>query len=162
MVVGAAIIGVVSYFWAYPDKLRSLGMLVAPPSPSSAGTGVVEAKPAAPEPTKTAQKPAAAPLSHSVATIAIKIDEVDQAVQSARESVASGNIQEARATLEAYKNGSDPRALFALAETYDPAIVHDSVQADAAQARIFYEAAAKAGSQDTADRIARLQIDHVN
>ena len=33
VVIGAAIIAVASYFWAYPEKLRSLGSLVAPPSP---------------------------------------------------------------------------------------------------------------------------------
>ena len=163
VVVGAAIIAIASYFWAYPEKLRSLGSLIAPPTPAT-GTNVVATNPAPAEATKTAQLPApqAVPLSHSVTTFAIKIDEVDQAVQNARELLAAGNVQEARAILETYRTGSDPRALFALAETYDPAIVHDPAQANAAQAKDFYEAAAKAGSKDTADRIARLQVDHVN
>ncbi|MDQ0393553.1 hypothetical protein [Labrys monachus] len=165
LVIGAAIIAVLGYFWGYPEKLRSLGMLVAPPAPPSSGTNVVAAKPAPAASVQAPQQAAGAdrqPLSHSVTTVAIKVDEVDQAVQSAHEFLAAGHVDEARAALAAYRTGSDARALFALAETYDPAIVHDAAQADAVQARGFYEAAAKAGSQDTADRIARLQIAPVN
>ena len=90
------------------------------------------------------------------------MDEVDQAVQSARELLASGDVIGARDALESYRSGTDPRALFALAETYDPAIVKDPSQANAAQAKAFYEAAAKAGSQDSAERLARLALVHAN
>lgn len=101
--------------------------------------------------------------TRSVSTVAITLDEVDEAVQSAREMTTMGDIDGARQALDSYKNGSDPRALFALAETYDPLIVKDPSKANPAQAKALYEAAAKAGSQDnTADRIARLALAHTN
>ncbi|WP_413987976.1 hypothetical protein ACMDCR_18290 [Labrys okinawensis] len=101
--------------------------------------------------------------TRSVSTVAITLDEVDEAVQSAREMTMMGDIDGARQALDSYRNGSDPRALFALAETYDPSIVKDPSKADPAQAKTLYEAAAKAGSQDnTADRIARLALAHTN
>jgi len=107
--------------------------------------------------------PVAPAATRSVSTVAITLDAVDEAVQTARELTANGDIEAAREALESYKTGSDPRALFALAETYDPAIVKDASKADPAQAKAFYEAAARAGSQDnTADRIARLALVHAN
>jgi hypothetical protein len=168
--LAAGIAAVGAYFWANPDKLQSLGSMVAPPASTPPETKVAAApapasSPApAPSVTSPASAPAPAPSSatRSVSTIAITVDEVDQAVQSARELLASGDVIGAREALESYRSGSDPRALFALAETYDPAIVKDASQANAAQAKAFYEAAAKAGSQDTAERLARLALVHAN
>lgn len=168
--LAAGIAAVGAYFWANPGKLQSLGSMVAPPASTQPETKVAAAPAPAPSPalapsvTSPASAPAPAPSSatRSVSTIAITVDEVDQAVQSARELLASGDVIGAREALESYRSGSDPRALFALAETYDPAIVKDASQANAAQAKAFYEAAAKAGSQDTAERLARLALVHAN
>ena len=170
--LAAGIAAVGAYFWANPDKLQSLGSLVAPPASTPPETKVATAPAPAPvstpAPSVTSPAPASAPApaspgaTRSVSTIAITVDEVDQAVQSARELLASGDVIGARDALESYRSGTDPRALFALAETYDPAIVKDPSQANAAQAKAFYEAAAKAGSQDSAERLARLALVHAN
>lgn len=188
VVLGAMIMAVGAYFWTNPSTLQSLGAMVAPPSPPQTNVAAAPARPApqtdvaaappsaapqtqvaaAPTPSPSTidsisvSTPAAPATTRSVSTIAINLDEVDQAVQTARELTANGDIDGAREALESYKTGSNPRALFALAETYDPAIVKDPAKADPAQAKAFYEAAARAGSQDTADRIARLALAHAN
>ncbi|CAM5766191.1 hypothetical protein LMIY3S_01738 [Labrys miyagiensis] len=185
LALAVGIAGVGAYFWANPEKLQAIGALVAPPSPQEARVAVAppQSKPAqdakidtplptnqsaptsSPSATSIASVPPPAPpaATRSVDTVAITLDEVDEAVQSARELTSIGDIDGARQALDSYKNGSDPRALFALAETYDPAIVKDPAKANPAQAKAFYEAAAKAGSRDnTADRIARLALAHTN
>ncbi|PRH86874.1 hypothetical protein C5L14_16430 [Labrys okinawensis] len=174
VLLAAGIAAVGAYFWANPEKLQSLGSMIAPPASTSPETKVAAAPPPAPPPAAapaqsvappppaSAAAPASPDATRSVSTIAITVDEVDQAVQTARELLAGGDVIGAREALESYRSGSDPRALFALAETYDPAIVKDPSQANAAQAKAFYEAAAKAGSQDSAERLARLALVHAN
>lgn len=170
VLLAAGIAAVGAYFWANPDKLQSLGNLVAPPAsaPSETKVAAAPAPASTPAPGVPSPAPASVPApalpgaTRSVSTIAITVDEVDQAVQSARELLASGDVVGAREALESYRSGTDPRALFALAETYDPAIVKDPSQANAAQAKAFYEAAAKAGSRDSAERLARLALVHAN
>lgn len=168
VLLAAGIAAVGAYFWANPEKLQSLGSMVAPPASTPPETKVAAAPPpaASPAPNVTSPAPASVPAPQSatrnVSTIAITLDEIDQAVQSSRELLAGGDVVGAREALESYRSGTDPRALFALAETYDPAIVKDASQANAAQAKAFYEAAAKAGSQDTAERLARLALVHAN
>lgn len=180
LLLAAGIAAVGAYFWANPDRLQSLGTLVAPPAPTAPETKMAAAPPAnavaKPAPSAASPAPAVAPTpvttqvapqapagaTRSVSTIAITVDEIDQAVQTARELLASGDVAGARETLESYRSGSDPRALFALAETYDPAIVKDPSLANPAQAKAFYEAAAKAGAQDTAEPLARLALVQAN
>jgi hypothetical protein len=177
VLVGGAIAAVGGFAWTNQDKIQGLVALLAPPAPKLPETKVAVVSPplAAPVPAPPSTPVAmparpfssAAPIQsssavRSVTTVAITLDEVDEAIQNARELAASGDVDGARAALESYKTGSDARALFALAETYDPAMVHDASKADPAQAKAYYEAAAKAGSQDTADRIARLQLAHAN
>ncbi|WP_448952406.1 hypothetical protein [Labrys neptuniae] len=173
LAAGIAVVG--GYFWANQDKLQALGTLIAPPASAPPETKVAAAPPTAVKPAPTVNAPAApAPTAaaapapapqgatRSVNTIVISVDEIDQAIQNSRELLANGDAVGARQVLETYRAGSDARALFALAETYDPAIVKDGSQADAAQAKAFYEAAAKAGSKDSAERLARLALLHTN
>ena len=177
VLVGGAIAAVGGFAWSNQDKIQGLVALLAPPASKLPETKVavvsppltlpVPAPPSNPVamPARPVSSPAPIQSSsavRSVTTVAITLDEVDEAIQNARELAASGDVDGARAALESYKTGSDARALFALAETYDPAMVHDASKADPAQAKAYYEAAAKAGSQDTADRIARLQLAHAN
>lgn len=117
------------------------------PSPSPAGTRVAAAEP-----------PRAA-LSHTVRTSAITLDPIDLAVQDAREHMAGGNAADARLILEPYRNSNDPRALFALAETYDPGFERDPGLVDARQAQALYTAAGKAGNTAAAERLSRLKMD---
>jgi hypothetical protein len=177
VLVGGAIAAVGGFAWTNQDKIQVLVALLAPPASKLPETKVAVVYPPlaapAPAPPSTSVAMPARPVSsaapiksssavRSVTTVAITLDEVEEAIQNARELAASGDVDGARAALELYKTGSDARALFALAETYDPAMVHDASKADPAQAKVYYEAAAKAGSQDTADRIARLQLAHAN
>jgi hypothetical protein len=126
----------------------------AAPAPQSALPGALPgALPAA------APVPAgAAPVTRTVKTSTITLDAVDLAVQDARERMASGDVAAARLILERYRDGGDPRAVFALAETYDPSVTKDPAFSDAKQAQALYEAAEKAGFAGSADRLARLNV----
>lgn len=146
-------IGVGGYVWVQTDRTstsaaRPAAGLVAP---ASTRVVVPVAAPAA----ETSLPGVAAPKR--VRTTAITLDAVDVGVQDARERIAAGDIRSARLILERFRDRNDPRALVALAETYDPALIHDASLADAKEARQLYEAAGKAGIEGMADRVARLQ-----
>ena len=95
-------------------------------------------------------------VTRSVKTMPINLDQIDVAIQDARERTASGDVARARLMLAGLQNTGDARVLMAMAETFDPAMVRDPGTADARQALRFYEAAQQAGMPGAADRVARL------
>jgi hypothetical protein len=95
--------------------------------------------------------------TRNVKTLTITLDEIDMAVQDARDKSAYGDVEGARKILEPYRAVGDARALVALAETFDPSLVPNPTLADAKQARQLYEAAGKAGFKGSAERVAKLQ-----
>ena len=124
---------------------------------ASSTTAPVATTPAATPSVQAATPPAGDVPTHAVKTTTITLDEIDMAVQEAREKAAYGDVDGARKALEPYRAVGDARALVALAETYDPSLVHNPALADAKQAQQLYEAAGKAGFQGSADRLAKLQ-----
>jgi TPR repeat protein len=75
--------------------------------------------------------------------------------------VASGDFAAARTMFERVAEAGDAAGAFALAETYDPAVLRTlrlrgGVKADPALARRWYEMARDMGSAAAIDRIARL------
>jgi hypothetical protein len=82
-------------------------------------------------------------------------------IEAAERLLAEGNIAAARAVLVTAAAAEHPRALFALAETYDPNLLaargERGVVADAVQARALYAAAASLGHPLATARLRALQ-----
>ena len=139
--------------------------IAAAPAPTSAPVQkIVSSLPGASEqdsaaPKSDASRPESPVAARTVQTTTITLDAIDLAVQDARERMGTGDVAAARLILERFREGGDPRALFALAETYDPAMVRDATLADPKQAQELYEAAGRAGFAASADRLARLQLE---
>lgn len=93
-----------------------------------------------------------------VQTESVKLDPVALAVQDAADRLAAGNLAAARLILEQYRGSGDARALFALARTFDPAEQPNPDAQDRKQAEALYEEAARKGSQQSAEHLARLRI----
>jgi TPR repeat protein len=75
--------------------------------------------------------------------------------------MASGDIAAARTMFERVAEAGEMAGAFALAETYDPAVLRTlrlrgGILADPASARRWYEKAREMGSAAAIDRIARL------
>jgi hypothetical protein len=75
--------------------------------------------------------------------------------------IASGDIAAARTVFERVAEAGEAAGAFALAETYDPAVLralrlHGGIKADPALAQRWYEKAKDMGSAAAAERIARL------
>lgn len=77
--------------------------------------------------------------------------------------MAAGDVAAARTMFERVAEAGDPAGAFALAETYDPAVLRQmplrggGITADATQARHWYEKARDMGSSTAPDRIVRLR-----
>jgi hypothetical protein len=78
-------------------------------------------------------------------------------LKRARDLIARGDISGARLLLERAASGADPRALMALAETYDPAMLSRwgarGLKGDTAKARNLYQRAAEAGVAEARTRM---------
>ena len=84
-----------------------------------------------------------------------------QILAVAERFVATGDILAARAMLSDTAAAGDPRALFALAETYDPNLLASwnapGIQPSPDYARLLYAAALKAGMSDAQSRLDALR-----
>lgn len=87
--------------------------------------------------------------------------EVTEALKRARGLVERGDIAGARLLLEHAAAFKDPRAIMALGETYDPAMLARwgarGIRGDAAKARALYEKAAETGSTEARARMLALR-----
>jgi TPR repeat protein len=79
----------------------------------------------------------------------------------ARQLVEQRNISAARSMLERAADGGNPRALFALAETYDPNMLSAwgtvGMQGDVAKAQELYAKALAGGVEDANARLKALR-----
>ena len=79
------------------------------------------------------------------------------------ELMRAGDVASARTMFERVAETGDPAGAFALAETYDPAVLRQvplhggGITADTAQARRWYEKARDMGSSTAPERIVRLR-----
>jgi TPR repeat protein len=75
--------------------------------------------------------------------------------------ISVGDIASARLLLERAADAQEPSAAFALAGTYDPAVLGRSrafgIAPDLAMARLWYEKALKLGSLEAQQRLDKLQ-----
>ncbi len=82
-------------------------------------------------------------------------------IEDARRLIAAGNVVAARDTLATAAAAKSPRALFAMAETFDPNLLAAwgtrGIVADPARARALYEAAAGLGLEEARARLAALR-----
>jgi hypothetical protein len=87
--------------------------------------------------------------------------EVTEALKRARALVERGDIAGARLLLEHAAASKDPRAIMALSETYDPAMLARwgarGIKGDPARARALYEKAAETGSAEARARMLALR-----
>lgn len=123
----------------------------AVPSPSSAPSVAAQTDTTV---ASTAEAPSL--TTRPVKVLPIRLDDVDIAVQTAREHIAAGEVAHARLMLAGLQGTGDARVLMTMGESFDPAITPDPATADVKQAIRFYEAAEKAGNAVAAERVARL------
>jgi hypothetical protein len=116
-------------------------------------SGFAPARPAVPTPIEAA-RPASAPVTQDQITTA-------QILAVAERFVATGDVLAARAMLQERAGTGEPRALFALAETYDPHMLASWSAGDAepsvTYARFLYEAARRGGIAEAQTRIEALR-----
>ena len=149
-------LGAGSYYWIV-NRPASLAVATISNPPAAVATKPAVVSPTLPTPAVATASPPDEATTRNVKTVTITLDEIDMAVQDSREKVAAGDVASARLILEPYRAGGDARALVALAETFDPSVVHNPALADAKQAQQLYEAAGKAGFQGSAERVAKIQ-----
>ena len=98
--------------------------------------------------------PAAAPPKAQEAPVN---PEAARLMARAKQLVSQGNVGAARNVLERAADSGSASALFALAETYDPAVLTSwgtvGTQGDAAKARELYGKAVAGGSEEAKDRL---------
>ena len=131
----------------------------APPAPRTEihipalASGFAPARSAVPTPVEAA-RPASAPATQDQITTA-------QILAVAERFVATGDVLAARAMLQDRAGSGEPRALFALAETYDPHMLASWSAGDAepsvTYARFLYEAARRGGIAEAQTRIEALR-----
>ena len=96
--------------------------------------------------------PGASPASTSPLT-----SDMAPMIKRARDHIDRGDIAGARLLLERAAAGSDPSALMALAETYDPSMLAKwgarGLKADAGKARALYQRAAESGIAEARARV---------
>lgn len=107
-----------------------------------------------------------APAVEAVATVqtaaadAVGSQDATRLIARARALLGQGDIGAARTVLERAVESGSARASFALAETYDPAILSTwrtyGTRADATKARELYAKAQAGGIRDAKDRLERL------
>ena len=98
--------------------------------------------------------PSPAPAARGLVTTA-------QILAVAERFVATGDVLAARAMLSETAAAGEPRALFALAETYDPNLLASwnarDIQASPAYARVLYDAARRGGIAEAQTRLDALK-----
>jgi hypothetical protein len=123
---------------------------IAPPSAETAAPAKVAAVAPAMEPSKTETRSDAEPSY-------VLLPEVTETLGRARALVDRGDIAGARLLLEHAAAKKDPRALLALGETYDPAMLSHwrarGIKGDLTKARELYEKAAETGFAEARARV---------
>jgi hypothetical protein len=129
------------------------------PAPAlSVAVAVAAPRPLAPP----AQTPVAAQAARRDSPVeALPRAELDRLVTRAQSMIGTGDIAGARLLLTRAVNGGDARAAFAIAETYDPAVLARwrvrGIKSDPALARGFYQQALAGGIGEAQARIATLK-----
>jgi hypothetical protein len=122
------------------------------PEPAAAMKPAVLTAPAAEAAPTPAPLPRAAPERAPAVSA-----EVTEALKRAHALLERGDIAGARLLLEHAAASKDPRAIMALGETYDPAMLARwgarGIKGDAAKARALYERAAETGSVEARARM---------
>ncbi len=141
-------------FVARDTVARDVAASPQPTAPLAANAEVANAQPS---PTADLAKLASAlktslapaPVAKSLALAPTVSDEVKRDCAEGMIALANGDVAGARSLLERAAEGGDARALFVLAETYDPKTLEQfgilGAKGDAAQARGLYERALAAG-----------------
>jgi hypothetical protein len=137
---------------------RAAAIPVAKPAPAPAQTA-----PGAPlriTPAVAGQGPKSVPSADPKSATAQNGPETDRLIARARSLLTQGNIGAARAVLERAAETGSARALFALAQTYDPAVLASwstyGTQGDVAKARALYARASAGGSREAQARVEAL------
>jgi hypothetical protein len=142
---GAALVSaIVQLAWKVPPP-PVVPVAAAPAAPPAAA-------PPAPEPAPPARVEAAKdPAVH---------DEVGALIRRAQDILATGNVKGARALLLRAVDAHDPRAAYALAQTYDPTVSRQSGTADAnsdlALSRSWYQRAREWGAPEAQQQLDAL------
>jgi hypothetical protein len=106
-------------------------------------------------------RPEPAAVDRSINPSARALVTTAQILAVAERFVATGDILAARAMLSDTAAAGDGRALFALAETYDPHLLASwnarNIEASESYAKLLYEAALKAGVTDAQTRLDALK-----
>jgi hypothetical protein len=128
---------------------------VAAPKPAAAP---VEAPPAPPKVAVAPAEPVAVPNPAPAPSISALSDaEAADLIKSARGRIEVGDIAGARLLLQRAASGREPKALMALGETYDPAMLARwgarGIKGDPGKAREFYQAAAETGLAEARSRV---------
>ena len=148
-------------------SIDSMASQVAPPAPAVASPAAPPAVDRAPpvQVAAIAPPPAAAPQASPPAPAQVRNGppraEVAGLLNRAHDLVGHGDIGGARLLLERAASGDDEHALFALAETFDPAMLARwgvrGVKANPQRARELYQRAADRGVRAAQERIAALR-----
>ena len=120
-----------------------------------------------PKQVSAAKEPDISPLKAAgVAPVAPQIRaptpaEIDAYLKRARELVQLGDVASARLWLARAAEGKDSRALVALAETYDPAVLKRwrvvGMRPDPDRARALYQQALEQGSKTASDHLLAMK-----
>jgi hypothetical protein len=133
------------------------GLIVAPAAAidmAAAGSRAVAVRPASSAARQPVQAPPSVALTPDASEIATRL-------KLGADLVAAGDIAAARTMFERVAEAGDATGAFALAETYDPAVLgtlrlRGGLTPDPALARRWYERAKEMGSSAAPERIARL------
>ncbi|MCB1510566.1 MAG: hypothetical protein KDJ36_06650 [Hyphomicrobiaceae bacterium] len=147
-----------------PDQPATRGATMPGAGPIVAVASVFGRQPSAPSKVSIVQVRPLAPLGRVAAATGRPIGKPKPkppTLADARRLVAAGRMTEARKILAQLANGGEAKALFALAETYDPnmlaALSIDGVEADARRARQFYAIALTRGVTAARQRLKALE-----
>jgi hypothetical protein len=125
-------------------------------SPAPAVAAAV-ARPSAPP---AATVPAAPAMPPAAPSVAIPTAEVQRLIVRGAELVTQGDIAGARLVLARASSGGDPRATFALAETYDPTVLAAwkarGIKGDPERAKALYREALMGGVAQAETRLSGL------
>jgi len=95
-----------------------------------------------------------------IRALSLQIEEITRLLRHGQQLLVNGQIAAARLVFQRVAESGEPRAAFALAETYDPLVLErlgaKGVAPDVAVARSWYEKAAALGSTEAHRRLERL------
>lgn len=141
--------------------------LEVPPMPVVARPPVASPQWPAPDPVKSdsapaesADRPVPAPEPASKPAVTLSSEEIDLMRKRGEEFITTGDLSSARLVLERAAKARDARAAFALASTYDPAVLSElqvyGASGDVELAIMWYERAKEYGSKDARQRLLAL------